>query len=71
MTTQAEEGLAIDAWEYTTADFTKPSKDSAALNRLGADGWEAVSMVTSWGMSEWKFAHPIVLLKRPLRRDND
>ena len=31
--------------------------------------WEAVAMVTTWGASEWKFAHPIVLLKRPVAED--
>jgi hypothetical protein len=68
---QAIEGLASDAWEFTTADFSKPSRDIVALNRLGADGWEAVSMVTTWGVSEMRFVHPIVLLKRPLPRAND
>ncbi len=52
--------------EYTTVDYTKPSKDIEELNRLGAEGWEAVGLVTTWGMSELRFAHPIVLLKRPL-----
>jgi hypothetical protein len=34
-----------------------------------AEGWEAVAMVTTWGASEWKFTHPIVLLKRPIAED--
>ena len=64
---QVSEGLAARAWEYMSVDFSKPSRDIVALNRLGADGWEAVSMVTTWGVSEMRMAHPIVLLKRPLR----
>ena len=71
MTTQppleVTEGLAAQAWEYMSVDFSKPSRDLVALNRLGADGWEAVAMVTTWGVSEMRFAHPIVLLKRKRR----
>ena len=55
-------------WEYTTADFSKP-KNTDELDRLGADGWEAVAMVTTWGANEWRFAHPVVLLKRPMGED--
>ncbi|HXY94712.1 MAG TPA: hypothetical protein VEP49_19775 [Acidimicrobiia bacterium] len=58
-------------WEYRTVDFSKPSRDLEALNRLGADGWEAVAMVTTWGVGEMRFAHPIVLLKRPLDDGSD
>jgi len=68
---QVTEGLAAHAWEYMTVDFSKPSRDIVALNQLGADGWEAVAMVTTWGVSEMRFAHPIVLLKRALRTAND
>jgi hypothetical protein len=56
----------MERWEYTTLDFTKPNKAVEELNRLGANGWEAVAIVTTWGVSEMRFAHPIVLLKRPL-----
>ena len=56
----------MERWQYTTLDYTKPSRDIEELNRLGAEGWEAVGLVTTWGMSELRFAHPIVLLKRPL-----
>ncbi len=56
----------MDRWEYTTVDFTKPSRDIGELNRLGAEGWEAVGLVTTWGMAELRLAHPIVLLKRSL-----
>ncbi|MCD6726159.1 MAG: hypothetical protein LT070_02860 [Solirubrobacteraceae bacterium] len=56
-------------WEYTTIDFTRPKKAIEELNRRGAEGWEAVAMVTTWGVSEWRFVHPIVLLKRALSED--
>jgi hypothetical protein len=53
-------------WEYRTFDIRKPQQDAAeGLARLGADGWEAVAMVSSWGVG-WRWVHPIVLLKRPL-----
>lgn len=38
------------AFEYMTFDLTKSSRDVEGLNRLGADGWEAVAMVSSWGV---------------------
>ena len=56
------------AWEYMTFDLTKPKKDIDDLNRLGRDGWEAVSMVSSWGVG-WRWVHPIVLLQRLLPDD--
>jgi hypothetical protein len=58
----------IQAWEYTTFDLGKPKTDVAGLNRLGREGWVAVSMVSSWGVG-WRFVHPIVLLRRPLPDD--
>ena len=30
-------------WEYTVADLTRIAKDLSELNRLGAEGWEAVA----------------------------
>jgi hypothetical protein len=56
----------MQRFEYTTFDFSKPKKDIEGLNRLGAQGWEAVAMVTTWGVSEMRLAHPIVLLKRAI-----
>jgi hypothetical protein len=53
----------MERWEYRTLDITKRTGEAEALNRLGADGWEAVAMVSSWGIG-WRFVHPIVLLKR-------
>ena len=57
-----------EAWEYMTYDLAKPTKDLVDLNRLGRDGWEAVAMVSSWGVG-WRWVHPMVLLKRPLADD--
>ncbi len=58
----------MQAWEYMTFDVTKPKRDIDGLNRLGREGWEAVSMVSSWGVG-WRFVHPIVLLRRSLPDD--
>ena len=55
----------MQSWEYMTFDLAKPKKDVDALNRLGREGWEAVAMVSSWGVG-WRWVHPIVLLKRLL-----
>ena len=56
----------MQRWEYMTFDMKKPQRDvTEGLARLGADGWEAVAMVSSWGLG-WRMVHPIVLLKRPL-----
>lgn len=54
----------MDRWEYKIADLTKVEKDIGELNRLGADGWEAVGMVSTWGAGGFRFVHPIALLKR-------
>jgi hypothetical protein len=58
----------MQAWEYMTFDLTKPKKDIHDLNRLGRDGWEAVSMVSSWGLG-WRMVHPIILFRRLLPDD--
>lgn len=55
----------MQPFEYTTFDLAKPRKDVENLDQLGRDGWEAVAMVSSWGVG-WRMVHPIVLLKRPL-----
>jgi hypothetical protein len=57
-------------WEYMTFDLTKPKRDIENLNRLGREGWEAVAMVSSWGVG-WRWVHPIVLLKRLLPDEAD
>ena len=59
-----EEDL-MSRWEYKIADMTKLEKEVGELNLLGAEGWEAVGMVSTWGAG-WRFVHPIVLLKRSL-----
>jgi hypothetical protein len=56
----------MQKWEYMCFDMRRPKADAAdGLTRLGADGWEAVAMTSSWGVG-WSWVHPIVLLKRPL-----
>jgi len=65
---QVAEPDGVRAWEYMTFDLTKPRKDIGGLNRLGREGWEAVSMVSSWGVG-WRWVHPIVLLRRRLPDD--
>lgn len=56
----------MDRWEYTIVDMSGLNKEIDALNRLGAEGWEAVGMVSTWGAKEWRFVHPVVLFKRRL-----
>ena len=58
----------MEQWEYTTLDILKRRGEVEELNRLGRDGWEAVGMVSSWGLG-WRFVHPIVLFKRKLPAD--
>jgi hypothetical protein len=55
----------MSRWEYKIADMTKLEKEIGELNLLGAEGWEAVGMVSTWGAG-WRFVHPILLLKRSL-----
>ena len=57
--------VGVQRWEYMTSDLVKRKNETVELNLLGRDGWEAVAMVSSWGVG-WRFVHPIVLLKRPL-----
>jgi len=52
-----------ERWEYMTFDVVKRKTEIEGLNQLGREGWEAVAMVSSWGIG-WRFVHPIVLLKR-------
>ena len=51
-------------WEYSVADFTKLGNAVPELDRLGAEGWEAVGLVSTWGAG-WRMVHPVVLMKRP------
>jgi len=57
------EGTQMQHWEYAVADFTKLEKAVPELDRLGAEGWEAIGLASTWGAG-WRFVHPIVLLKR-------
>jgi hypothetical protein len=58
----------MKCWEYMTFDLVKRRNEIEELNRLGQEGWEAVGMVSSWGVG-WRFVHPIVLMKRPASND--
>ncbi len=58
----------MQEWDYTTFDLTRRKAEIPGLNQLGREGWEAVAMVSSWGVG-WRFVHPIVLLKRPRPHD--
>jgi hypothetical protein len=53
----------MSRWEYMTFDLSKPRAEIEQLNQVGREGWEAVAMVSSWGVG-WRWVHPIVLLKR-------
>ena len=53
----------MQRWEYKTLDILKRQDELLALNRLGEEGWEAVGIVSSWGVG-WRMVHPIVLFKR-------
>jgi hypothetical protein len=61
----------MEHWEYTLADLAKLEKDVGELNRLGAEGWEAVGMVSTWGTRQLRLVHPVVLMKRPLPAMSD
>jgi len=58
-------GGDMQRWEYRTFDLVKRKNESEELDQLGLQGWEAVGMVSSWGLG-WRMVHPIVLFKRPL-----
>lgn len=58
----------MQRWEYMTFDLVKRKTEIEGLNRLGREGWEAVAMVSSWGVG-WRFVHPIVLSKQPRPTD--
>ena len=51
-------------WGYAVADFAKPGRAVPELDSLGADGWEAVGLVSMCGPG-WHGVQPVVLLKRP------
>jgi hypothetical protein len=61
----SREEIEMVGWEYATLDIRNTERDLRQLDAMGRDGWEAVAMVSSWGIG-WHFVHPIVLLKRPL-----
>lgn len=54
----------MQSWEYAVADFTKLENAVPELDRLGAEGWEAVGLTSTWDAG-WRMVHPVVLPKRP------
>jgi hypothetical protein len=58
------EWIPMQRWEYAVADFTKLENAVPELDRLGAEGWEAVGLISTWDAG-WRMVHPVVLLKRP------
>ena len=58
----------VQRWEYTTFDLVKRRREVEGLNQLGREGWEAIGIVSSWGVG-WRMVHPIVLFKRALPDD--
>ena len=58
-----EEAFAVTKWEYRFEEIYP--REAARINRLGEDGWEAVSTTLSHGSEPLKC---LVLFKRP-RRD--
>lgn len=46
------------------ADFTKLERAVPELDGLGAEGWEAVGLVPTWGAG-WRMVRPVDVLKRP------
>jgi hypothetical protein len=65
LATQFEGDGGMVNWEYMTLDVKNQKAAVEDLNRFGAEGWEAVAMVSTWGVGAG-FVHPMVLLKRPL-----
>ena len=61
-----KEEVGMDSWDYRFMDISGLGKTVGELNQLGAEGWEAVGMVSTWGAREWRFVHPVVLMKRPV-----
>ena len=53
-------------WEYRWAEVTAGSGDEPELSRLGADGWEAVSMAVTGEHFGKTWVR--ILLKRPVSR---
>lgn len=54
----------MERWEYAIVDISRMEKNVDNLNRRGAEGWEAVGMLSTWGAREWRFVRPVVLMKR-------
>jgi hypothetical protein len=46
----------MERWEYAIVDISRLWKDVGELNRLGAEGWEAVEIVSTGGARKWRFS---------------
>lgn len=60
----SEMEVAVVPWEYVFVDVSRLQNGIDELNRRGSEGWEAVGMVSTWGAKEWRFVHPVLLMKR-------
>jgi hypothetical protein len=49
----------MQRWEYAVADVTKPEKAVPELDRLGAEGWEAVGLVSTWERGDGALCIPL------------
>jgi hypothetical protein len=60
--TKAEGGGAKQKWEYKVLEFTPDAKTEEALNKLGDEGWELVSLTYYPSNNR---DHVLWVLKRP------
>jgi hypothetical protein len=45
----------MERWEHTVANFSKVQGAVPELDHLGAQGWEAVGLVSTWGFQRMQF----------------
>lgn len=57
----------MQGWGHAVADFTRLEGAVAEPDRLGAEGWEAAGLVSTWGAG-WCFVHPVVPAEAPAPR---
>jgi hypothetical protein len=57
----------MQGWGHAVADFTRLEGAVAEPDRLGAEGWEAVGLVSTWGAG-WRYVHPVVPAEAPAPR---
>ena len=51
-----------------TFDLVKRKNEIEELNRLGGEGWEAVAMVSSWGVARFRAPHSVAQAAATERR---